>query len=678
MTISEVAVVGAGTMGTGIAQKLASEGLRVVLLDKTREQAADSKTRVEMSLVEGLERGIFDGPEVDAALGRITVGRNLADVGDADLIIEAIDEVLATKRELIAEVSQACRADAILATNTSSLMVSDIAAAASRPDRVVGMHFFYHPAKNRLVEVVGHADTDPDVLRAACALQDRMGKTVILSADSPGFLVNRFFAAWLNEAVRLHEEGITTASIEAAACQAFGVKLGPFALMNNTGVSVAASGQCALAAALGVFYEPADLLVEQAANKRTWNVGGKPDPSQFGAIADRLWGAVFHVVCELLSANVGSAADIDVGARVGLRWARGPVETMNTLGLERVAELAGVVEQKYEGTQPEALAEQLRAGGKFAIERVRVSVDDGIATLTLNRPDKLNALDLDTLEQLGRCFDQVSARDDVRALVIAGAGKAFATGPDVGELADDLRSDRGAEPVLEYARQGQALLRRIEKSGKPVICRLDGAAVGSGAELALACHVIVATPRARMAFPETGWGIHPMLGGTQRLSQRVGRGLARYFLFTGKEVDADTLAALKLAWRVTPPDEIAAAVTSAIAEAPKQEACPVDQAPPALRDLGRFLAAVPAEGLIDGSLTLPGGTDIMEVARAIRKKAPQAVRAVATLTELAEEGDLDAGLAAEAEGLRALLETRDAVEGLTAAAEQRKAEFGGS
>ena len=673
MTFGRVAVIGAGTMGGGIAQHLASEGLQVVSIDKRRERATDAKTRVEMSLVEGLERGVFDGPDVDETLARITPTGALTDAADADLVLEAIDEQLDAKRRLFAELSDVCRDEAILTTNTSSLVVADIAASARRPERVLGVHFLYQPAKNRLVEVIGHRDTDLEVVRRASAFLERVGKTVIASADSPGFVVHRILGAWLNEAVRLHQEGTGIADIDAAACQAFGVARGPFALMNNLGVTKVAGAQRGLGA-LGSLYEPATLLLEQ---ESTWSVRGQADPSRAGAIADRLWGVAFHVACELLADDVGSAADIDVGARLGLRWAAGPVETMNNLGLERAADLARAVQQRYGLPQPPTLAAHIEAGTGFGIDLVRVAVNDGVATLTLHRPDKLNALDYDTLDQLGRAFAEVSERTDVRAVVIAGAGKAFAVGPDVQQLADGLRSGRGAEPVLAYAGRGHAVLRALEASAKPVICRLHGPAVGAGAELVLACHAVVATPRARVTFPETGWGFHPMLGGTQRLTRRVGRGLARYFLFTGAEADAGTLASLKLVWRVAAPDQVAEAVAAAIEGAPFQEACPLNQAPPPLRDLGHFLGAVPAEGLLDGSLTLPGGAHVVEVARAIRRKAPQAVRAVATLTELAEKGDLEAGRAAEIEGLRALLETGDAVEGLTAAAERREPEFRG-
>jgi enoyl-CoA hydratase/carnithine racemase len=166
-----------------------------------------------------------------------------------------------------------------------------------------------------------------------------------------------------------------------------------------------------------------------------------------------------------------------------------------------------------------------------------------------------------------------------------------------------------------------------------------------------------------MAFPEVELGIYPGLGGTQRLTRRLGRGLARYLLFTGVVLDAPLLEQLKLAWKVVRPEEVDATVRAAISSAPVQETITVEQAPDHLKDIGHFLAAVPAEGLLDGTLTLPGGSGIVEVARVVRRKSPHAIRAVAALTDLAEHESLDAGLSAETEGLRTILTTDEAIAG---------------
>ena len=172
-----------------------------------------------------------------AIRGRIRGTTRDEDLAEADLVVEAVFEDLAVKKAVFARLDRACRAETILATNTSSFAVAELAAGTPHPERVLGLHYFYHPAKNRLVEVVAGPATHERHLHRAWALQETLGKTPIRSRDAKGFIVNRFFSPWLNEAVRLLEEGVAdVATIDAAARKAFGIGMGPFELMNVTGV----------------------------------------------------------------------------------------------------------------------------------------------------------------------------------------------------------------------------------------------------------------------------------------------------------------------------------------------------------------------------------------------------------------------------------------------------------
>src|SRR5262249_52222538 len=228
-----VGIVGAGTMGAGIAQKYAQEGLQVVLVDLDDAKAKAGMEKLEKSLAEAVSRKILDDKRAAEVRSRVTATADWSKLASADLVIEAVFEDLAIKKDVFARLDQACRADAALATNTSSFYVRDVAAATAHPARVLGLHYFYHPAKNRLVEVVAHDGTDRALLAQVWALQERIGKTPIASRDAPGFVVNRFFVPWLDEAVRIVEEGAASiASVEKAGKDAFGIGMGPFELMN--------------------------------------------------------------------------------------------------------------------------------------------------------------------------------------------------------------------------------------------------------------------------------------------------------------------------------------------------------------------------------------------------------------------------------------------------------------
>ena len=177
---------------------------------------------------------------------------------------------------------------------------------------------------------------------------------------------------------------------------------------------------------------------------------------------------------------------------------------------------------------------------------------DGVATLTLNRPDVLNALNAELLDALSARLRQLDARDDVRAVIITGAGKAFAAGADIGEL-NEIRS--GVEGAAK-ARNGQQITLQIERTRKPVIMAINGFALGGGCELAMAGDIRIASERAKFGQPEVNLGLIPGYGGSQRTTRLCGRGMAMYLCLTGEIVDAQTALRIGLVQKVVPPDEL--------------------------------------------------------------------------------------------------------------------------
>ena len=282
-TFRSLGVVGAGNMGSGIAQKMASEGFKVVLVDLDDAKVARGVASIRKTLAEGVERKIFKPADAEAIQARVIGTTDWERLHEADCVVEAVFEDLRVKQEVFARLSSICRADALLASNTSSFAVADLASVSKNPERVLGLHYFYHPAKNRLVEVVPTPHTDGSAVKRAWLLQERMGKTPIHSADQPGFVVNRYFVPWLNEAVRLLEDGVADIPTVEAACKAaFGVGMGPFELMNVTGIPIALHAATTLGAAFGPFYAPAPRLRQQVSTGNLWDLTGTPDPAPYG------------------------------------------------------------------------------------------------------------------------------------------------------------------------------------------------------------------------------------------------------------------------------------------------------------------------------------------------------------------------------------------------------------
>jgi enoyl-CoA hydratase/3-hydroxyacyl-CoA dehydrogenase len=278
--MKKLAVIGAGNMGSGIAQKMASEGFDVTLVDLDDEKVQRGLGIIRNTLAEGVERKIFGADQAEAIQSRIRGTANWDDLADVDLVVEAVFEDLGVKRNVFERLEEVCRADAILATNTSSFLVSDFCDSAKHPERVLGLHYFYHPAKNRLVEVVAGNKTSQAATDAAWTLQELIGKTPIASADASGFVVNRFFVPWLNEAVRLLEDGVADIpTIEWAAKKTFRIGMGPFELTRrsnrvNCGTSAArptsqSSRPSPTACSAPCFTSPPSLLVSTSARSRT-------------------------------------------------------------------------------------------------------------------------------------------------------------------------------------------------------------------------------------------------------------------------------------------------------------------------------------------------------------------------------------------------------------------------
>jgi enoyl-CoA hydratase / 3-hydroxyacyl-CoA dehydrogenase len=658
-----LAVIGAGNMGSGIAQKAAAEGFPVILVDLDDAKVARGLSIVEKTLAQAVERKIHRAEEAAAIRARITGTADWSKLSAADLVVEAVFEDLEVKRKVFARLEEACRKDAILATNTSSFLVSDIARGMERPERMLGLHYFYHPAKNRLVEVIAGEATDPSVFAAAWTVQEMIGKTPIRSADASGFIVNRFFVPWLNEAVRLLDEGAADIpSIEAAAKATFKIGMGPFELMNVTGIPIALHAATTLGSAFGPMYEPAEKLKAQVAAGTPWDLSGTADPSRAAAVAERLLSVTFLIATSLVDEEVGTIEDTDIGARVGLRWPRGPFEMINKMGIKPAGDLVGQFGGHWGVAVPGNLSLQWRANVPFEFSYVKSEVVDGIATLTVNRPDAMNALNETVVAQLHQALDAAIADKSVRGIVIAGAGKAFIAGADIRFFVRNIESG-DIQRIVSFTKAGHALLAAIEASKKPVVARLHGLALGGGVELALACHAIVATPKASLAFPETGIGIYPGLGGTQRTTRRIGVGLSRWLVFTGQTVGAEEARAIGLVDQVVPHEELDAAVRAAIDAGAKRTDRP--KLSPRHQALDAFFAAHDAEALRAGTADTGGDEGLAKAMKRVGFKAPIALRIAGKLIESGAALPLPDGLAMELAHLEEIFTTQDAHAGLS-------------
>jgi len=273
-----VGVVGAGLMGSGIAQVAALAGHRVVLNDVDESSLERGMAGIEASLLKFVAKGAVTSADADAAVARIRTTTQLAGLSDVSIVVEAAFEHLETKRAIFAELDSVVRDDAILATNTSALPISSIASATARPEQVVGTHFFSPVPLMQLCELVRGDLTSDSTLTTARAFAEGVGKTcIVVNRDIAGFVTTRLIAALAIEAARLVESGVATAADIDTACRlGFGHKMGPLQTLDLTGIDIMVNAADNIAAqdSSGCFTVP-DLLRQMVASGQLGRKSGE-------------------------------------------------------------------------------------------------------------------------------------------------------------------------------------------------------------------------------------------------------------------------------------------------------------------------------------------------------------------------------------------------------------------
>ena len=240
--VKRVGVVGSGLMGSGIVEVCARAGALVTFAESTQELVEAGRARIEGSIRTGVERGKLDSADADAALQRVKGVADLTLLAGSDLVIEAATENLREKRAVFGALGEITRADVVLASNTSSIPIVDLAIASGRPDRVVGMHFFNPPPVMKLLELTPALTTSGETVAFAKAYAERLGKTVVVAKDRAGFIVNRLLMPYLNDAARMYDEGFATRDdIDAAIKLGLAHPIGPLALMDLIGIDTCVS-----------------------------------------------------------------------------------------------------------------------------------------------------------------------------------------------------------------------------------------------------------------------------------------------------------------------------------------------------------------------------------------------------------------------------------------------------
>jgi len=387
MSVSRVGVVGAGTMGSGIAQVAALGGYETVIYDVSPELAEGGAAALHQALDKGASRGRWSVDEAKAASARVETTAELDGLTGCELVIEAAPERVELKRDLFTKLAEVLGPEAVLASNTSSLRVADIAAGVPQPERVVGMHFFNPPPLMKLVEVVATERSTETALAAATEVGKRMGRVPIRAKDSPGFVANRLARPYTLESLRMLGDGVAdAATIDRIVRLGGGFRMGPFELLDLIGLDVNLEIARSFFAQGGEpeRWRPSPIQEKLVAEGRLGRKSGRgyhdygegserePDPDlgidaptldpgrlaqvdeRAEQVLSRLFAQIANETAYALEEDVASTADMDTAMKLGFNWPVGPLDFAELIGPPRAVELLERLEETNGGAYAQA------------------------------------------------------------------------------------------------------------------------------------------------------------------------------------------------------------------------------------------------------------------------------------------------------------------------------------
>jgi enoyl-CoA hydratase/3-hydroxyacyl-CoA dehydrogenase len=545
-SLTKIGIVGSGQIGPDIALHFTKElhgyGVPVVVVDISLEALAAGRAKLTKKIANGVETKAFRPDEAEAMKTNVTFTEDYEALRGSSLVIEAASEDLALKRRIFAHVEELAASGAILASNSSHLEPERIFETSKDPSRALVIHYFFPAERNPAVEIVPGGKTDEGLVNWLLDFYEAIGKVPIRVKSRYGYAIDPIFEALIQSAVSCVEEDLgTSEQVDYLATEALGLGVGPFTAMNLTGgTRLTAHGLDEMHERVHPWFKTPKLLHEAARDGRQWNGcrrGEKPSVPREAArkATERFQGTYFGVVGEVLDSGITSLADLEMAVQIAL-VVRPPFQFMNEIGLDRALELVRNCKKiEPDFPEPQSLVRQAESGEPWEVPYVLRRDEDDVAVLVIRRPQVLNALNQDVFAQLDRHIVSIEKDDRVQAMVITGFGrKAFVSGADVSMLAA-IRSPAEGERL---SLSSHAVMNRIAQCPKPVICALNGLALGGGNELALACHARLARAGLKVLAgqPEPNLGLIPGAGATQRLPRLIGLEKAWPLLRTGRPV----------------------------------------------------------------------------------------------------------------------------------------------
>jgi enoyl-CoA hydratase / 3-hydroxyacyl-CoA dehydrogenase len=575
--IKNVAVLGAGAMGAQIAALAAEAGYNVKVRDIEERFLERGRQTIKDMYDKRISRGRLTENARQEFMGRLKFLVDLKEaVRDADIVIEAVPEIMDLKKSVLKEVTALCPKDCVFATNTSSLSIAEMSTAAKRPEMVVGTHYFNPPSRMTLLEIVHGENTSQAAIDIAEKVAVAMGRAVVHVRDVPGFVANRIFCNMANEAdwALAQGEAKSAFEVDSAIKYKLGLPMGMLELQDTLGggsIDTQFHVMEYFGETMGESYGPAPILTrlfkEKNYGKKTgkgyydWS-GGRANeiPMNAGFAFDpiRVLATAVNEAAKLIEMDATTREEIDTAVLLGLNYPRGILRLADSVGLDKIVNELDRLYKKYDkedrykaSSVLTRLVKQGKLGrktgegfysyspGEYEAIKLEINEKARVARLILDRANKANAFFADMMAELGKALTELESNEGVRCVVITGAGGNFCGGADFAAFAAGQ-----AEAAFSFSEAPHEIFTRIETYPKPVVAAINGAAMGGGLELALACDIRIMSTAAQLRLPELTLSIIPGAGATQRLGRLIGWARAREMILLSDPVMAEKA----LAW----------------------------------------------------------------------------------------------------------------------------------
>ncbi|MFC1493100.1 3-hydroxyacyl-CoA dehydrogenase/enoyl-CoA hydratase family protein [candidate division KSB1 bacterium] len=613
----EILFIGAGIMGASLAQAYAQNGFVVGLLDVSKEILENSMETIGKELDSARGR-IFTDEQIESIKSRIlttTSYKTACKSKSLNIVIEAATERIDIKEKIFRTLDELCAPHVVIATNSSSLDANILAKVTRRPDKVVWMHYFYLPHKNRGGEYAGTDTASEKSLKIAEKYMKLGGKipTPVLNSRKGG-AADIIFVSLLLESVRMLEEGYKISEIEEAGKIAYNIPIGFLQLMDMTGLPVGlysmysfsddSDPEYSLYKVYKDFFSPPQAYIDiinryddaEDKNSVKWIpdtsvLKKRANPKNVKTLCERFWGVGFMTSTEVVNAGVIEIEDLEYMCQNAFVWQKGPFTIMNELGIKKVMHCVEnrsklAKKQGYHFPIPAMLKKQAKTGKKWKIETRSVfySKEKNASRVVFSSPKTANAMDNDVFDQFREAFTKGEKDRDTKTIIFDTAPiKTFIAGANVPVFIDNINKGKYKTIQRDTANWQKVMFNDMTRGKKPRIALIDGQTFGGGVEVAMAFaddpnSIVLVTERTSFTLPETKLGIYPGLRGTLLLPQIIYKAtgdaelavaMARYYILAAGTTTSSPrmIKYLGMADAIVPShrrDEAAEIITNAI------------------------------------------------------------------------------------------------------------------